>query len=534
MNLNLLLEMIRKHTYEILVLILCALMLIVLTVVTSKAQGLANNGATINISSMAYVTVAGGNGSGNLTNQDFGASTGNIENNGFIYVTGDWINNSALRVFNSNSGTVVLSGTYQNISGSTPTYFNNLQLEGSSSKVMQVDVTVGGGFAGPNGTLSLGNAELQLNAHTLTVTNPFTNAITRLNGFIVSETASAFNPSIVHWNCGGNTGYYLFPFGSSNGYTPVGIDKSSAINSDLYVSTRATKFDDNQPWATGVAHLNSPVIGGPGEVAVVIDRWYAIGATNPLSVNIDLTYSGLENTTTFAPNGIFGMQNWNGSNWLPPAGSGPGVVAGTATVSATGINIGPLNNNWVLANILAPLPVDLISYQARCDYPNINIEWVVANEQNISNYKIERSIDAKNFQTVALVTPQLNNTNNKYLWTDLHPGNGINYYRLIETDWNGESTIFNTLSVKPCSIGTNGEPQIYSNGSIIYFNLDQSASETIAVTLFDASGKQVLQEIKKLHDEQQFNIKTTLPEGIYFVRYSNQNSTYTQKVSLWQ
>ncbi|MEO8147549.1 MAG: T9SS type A sorting domain-containing protein [Bacteroidia bacterium] len=499
----------------------------------SQAQGLKNTGAVITINNGVNVTVNGGAGIGNFTNADFGAATGTVENAGEIYVTGDWTNNSAQHVFNASSGAVTLNATTQSINGTTITYFNDLFLGGSSTKTLDVDAWVGGGFSASSGTLSLASSQLDLNTHTLTVTNPLPTAITRNTGFIISETNAAFNPSIVQWNCSVNTGNYVFPFGSSHGYTPVGITKNSADNVSISASTRATINDDNLPLASGVTHLNSPLLGGPGEVPVVIDRWYYVSATSPIDVDIDFTYSGIENTTTYSPTGTFGMQNWTGL-WQPPVGSGAGVLTGTATVSAISQTIGPINNNWVLTNILAPLPIQLISFDAKCDGDKkVIVKWQTATEQNLSNYNVERSSDGIHFQTLATVLPQTNFTGTKnYKWTDYNPLSTTAYYRLKENDINGSSTIFKVAAVESCD-GKNNETEIYASSSTIYFNMNTSENNNCVIEVFDAAGKKVLNKIMAIENgTNNFQIETTLASGIYFVKYQTGNETGSQKLLL--
>ncbi|MEO8147888.1 MAG: T9SS type A sorting domain-containing protein [Bacteroidia bacterium] len=535
MRLNLKLDRIKKHTYELIIFIAVVILLIMIFSLVGKAQGLVNNGAVITINNGVNVTIDGGSTIGNFTNQDFGASTGTVENTGQLNVSGDWINNSSQHVFNSNTGSVILFGNGQAITGITSTYFNDLFLNGGGIKTLGVDALVGGGFVSPSGTLSLGSSQLDLNSHTLTVNNPSSTGVTRTNGFIISETNTAFNPSIVQWNCGANTGNYIFPFGSSNGYTPVGIAKNTSVASDLSVSTRATKFSDNLPWGSGVTHLNSPTIGGPGEVPVVIDRWYYVSASSPINVDLAFTYSGIENTTTFAPTGTFAMQNWTGL-WQPPVGSGPGVLAGTAIITATSQTIGPVNNNWVLANILAPLPIQLIAYNAKCDgNKKVSVTWQTASEQNLNNYNVQRSADGIHFQTLTTVPPQMNITGIKnYNWTDHNPLSALAYYRLKENDVNGDETIFKVLAVKSCD-GINDDGDIYSSGTTIYFNINHAVFNDCLIQVFDVAGKKVMNKVHQFHDgNRNFQIETELAPGIYFTRCEVGNYVMTKKVLLSQ
>ncbi len=77
------------------------------------AQGLINNGASIQLTSGSTIDVDFGSTIGNSKNLDNAAFTGTVMNSGTLLVSGDWINNSNDVVFPSNCGTVVLNGIYQ-------------------------------------------------------------------------------------------------------------------------------------------------------------------------------------------------------------------------------------------------------------------------------------------------------------------------------------------------------------------------------------------------------------------------------------
>lgn len=335
------------------------------------AQGVFNNGASIVLTSGSNIYVDGGQ-AGNFKNQDNGAFTGTVNNSGTISVSGDWVNNSTAFVFPTNSGTVSLIGGNQAIKGSTTTYFNNLNLSGSGVKTLEINTLTGGGFASPTGVLALNSLPLDLNLHTLLVNNPNTTAVTRTTGFIISETDTANNPSVIEWNAGSVNGTYVFPFGllTTPNYIPLTISKSSG-NTAMRVSTRMTPNSDNAPLESTVTTMYSALIGGSGEAAAVIDRWYDISSATAFTGAVDFTYRGAENTTTFAPTGTFGAQNWNGSGWLAVTGNGQGVTSGTAVVSIPDQALGGASATpWVLSSIGAALFVEELAGNSLLIYPN--------------------------------------------------------------------------------------------------------------------------------------------------------------------
>ncbi len=87
---------------------------------------------------------------------------------------------------------------------------------------------------------------------------------------------------------------------------------------------------------------------------------------------------------------------------------------------------------------LRVLPVTFTSIKAYKQDKNINVEWRVSNENNIKEYQAEKSVNGKDFTTLASVKP----TNNQggsavYVQPDTKPVTGDNYYRIRSVDMNG-------------------------------------------------------------------------------------------------
>ena len=98
-----------------------------------------------------------------------------------------------------------------------------------------------------------------------------------------------------------------------------------------------------------------------------------------------------------------------------------------------------------------PLPIDLISFNGEVLLemdPIVVLEWVVASQVNNDYYEIQRSIDVEQWETIETVTGAGNsNTQMSYLIIDDNPIEGISYYRLKQTDYNGMSESFHPISI---------------------------------------------------------------------------------------
>jgi hypothetical protein len=101
----------------------------------------------------------------------------------------------------------------------------------------------------------------------------------------------------------------------------------------------------------------------------------------------------------------------------------------------------PVDTDVLGQPCLLPLPVALMTFSARHEH-NVNVlDWKTASEINNAYFEIERSHDSKTFNTIGKITGAGNSsTVNTYAFTDNYPEKDRNYYRLKQTDFNGNIT----------------------------------------------------------------------------------------------
>jgi len=94
------------------------------------------------------------------------------------------------------------------------------------------------------------------------------------------------------------------------------------------------------------------------------------------------------------------------------------------------------------------LPVSLSSFSAIYEDRDVIITWTTASESNNAYFSIERSSDNLDWEEIGTVSGQGNsNEITEYSYTDAGLPAGTWYYRLRQTDHNGQSEIFAPLSV---------------------------------------------------------------------------------------
>ena len=502
------------------------------------SQGLINNGAYIVFAGASQMYIDG-NSSGNYLSQPSSVPTqGNITPSltSSITIEGNWTNNSSNVAFTVDGGGVVLAGNAQNIGGSSATAFYNLTLSGNGVKTLAVNSTTVGGQATYTGILSVGSSTLDLNANRMDVTNSATGAITRSSGYIISETNAALNPSIIRWYHRTIGGSRVYPFGVAGSYIPFTFNITNPMtNSAGYVevSTRATAAANNLPWAgvsnlgAAVLHMFSPNGGFPdGSDEVVIDRWWDITNSDPITADITFSYRGVENTLAAPYNVDFiGPQYWDGTGWINDnliIGFGAAAVSGAAVGSVTA---GGVNKfcPWVLSSKLSPLPIELINFDAKCVSNEIVLEWCTAAEKDNNYFTIEHSIDGINYTSIANVFGS-GTTNQKHCYYYTASSiSEMNYFRLKQTDNNETKTTSKVIVIPSCE-KMNGTILIAHGGAKeVGVILNSQHEQSLELQVHNTLGQLI--DVKKLEIVKGHNnVKVDLEKvsnGIYYISVYN-------------
>ncbi len=124
---------------------------------------------------------------------------------------------------------------------------------------------------------------------------------------------------------------------------------------------------------------------------------------------------------------------------------GTGKIFVGATTAASGYEV------WT-ANALAgaPLPVELLEFKGSLSGNDGLLQWKTENENNTSNYVMERSIDALNYSSIATVLARNSAGVNQYTYPDpniVSLGAPVVYYRLKLVDLDGTFKYSNIVAI---------------------------------------------------------------------------------------
>jgi hypothetical protein len=184
-----------------------------------------------------------------------------------------------------------------------------------------------------------------------------------------------------------------------------------------------------------------------------------------------------------------------------------------------------------------PLPIELLSFQAVSIEPFITLSWQTASETNNDFFSIERSADAVNFEEIAQ-KPGAGNSKAvlNYSFTDTNPLDGVNYYRLKQTDLDGTfsySAIKSALASKNDSyLRISPMPVVRGETLVIEF-YDQYSSDSRLI-LKSTDGKTWLDENISGSPHKQTRLSTcNLTPGMYILQVINQAGIQTAKVVIY-
>jgi ELWxxDGT repeat protein len=189
-----------------------------------------------------------------------------------------------------------------------------------------------------------------------------------------------------------------------------------------------------------------------------------------------------------------------------------------------------------------PLPLTFINFDRVLKNNEVELKWTTANEMNSKGFEVEKSTDSKNFFAIGFIKSKGNTTaETDYDFKDAAVQEGINYYRLKQTDNDGNFKYSSIIKVAYTNINANTiiiAPNPFSNSSTISFTL--STSQKVSIQIFDIEGRL----IKTLANEQmpagvhQITWNATnengsaVANGMYYLKLNVGNYTETKKLSV--
>lgn len=182
------------------------------------------------------------------------------------------------------------------------------------------------------------------------------------------------------------------------------------------------------------------------------------------------------------------------------------------------------------------LPVELIEFTGKAINKTSLLKWVSVEEVNLDVYELQRSKDGINFSAIAIAFSK-GSQRNEYEYTDLHPFDGSNYYRLKMIDKDGTYTYSKIVTVrfggsKAYSITIAPNP-VTTN---INLQMNDLPAGVYRIEVTNAIGQSQLK--RKINVEQPNQNETiarsqTMIQGIYYLSIYNEKNNKIKSMSFF-
>ncbi|MDZ4665805.1 MAG: ice-binding family protein [Bacteroidota bacterium] len=191
-------------------------------------------------------------------------------------------------------------------------------------------------------------------------------------------------------------------------------------------------------------------------------------------------------------------------------------TAGAASVDNVSITI---------PTCAVPLPIGLLSFIGYCSKKDILLQWRTSTETNNNYFTIERSLTATNWEIVGTVAGAGNSSSQlNYTLTDITPGEETLYYRLKQTDFNGNYKYGAIICINKCKDSGVDNLIVYPNPTKGKFELLHT-EETNTINSIDIFNSEGVKVYTPIDFQSKFDLSNNA-SGIYFMRIQ-QNSKVT-------
>ncbi|HET8964006.1 MAG TPA: T9SS type A sorting domain-containing protein [Chitinophagales bacterium] len=172
------------------------------------------------------------------------------------------------------------------------------------------------------------------------------------------------------------------------------------------------------------------------------------------------------------------------------------------------------------------LPVELQDFNVKCKDGKAAINWITASELNNDYFTVERSTDGEVFQPVGTVNGAGTSKQYRlYSFIDEEIFSTAVYYRLKQTDYDGQHKYFNLVSFDNCRLISGINVNLYPNplNEELNYQFELEKDAQLQIEIVDAVGRTVYS--KQLHATKGNQLLkldlTDLPKGMYIFKIND-------------
>ncbi|MEL6636407.1 MAG: T9SS type A sorting domain-containing protein [Bacteroidota bacterium] len=300
--------------------------------------------------------------------------------------------------------------------------------------------------------------------------------------------AASYNRRLGLWNPGDAAYNWVFIW---DGHNPFWNGRIVDYTATYPGGLTGAIHRDGQIWATAMIKVWD-AIGGPRTDKIF---WEGIGMTNSSTNQDD------------AANAVYAAAlslNYSLSE----------LTAIHGALSSSGYNLPAL-----------PLPVELARFSGFQEAGKVYLEWTTASERQNAYFKVQRSADGKDFETIGKVNGRGQSwTSYDYAFEDATPLPQLNYYRLEQVDHDGSSSYSEVLAFAFAPAGIEVFPNPVQ--STLTVQSDLLGAPQAEILIFDALGQLVQRQLADGKNGSTVAVNDLLP-GMYTlqIRAGAQTST---------
>ncbi len=219
------------------------------------------------------------------------------------------------------------------------------------------------------------------------------------------------------------------------------------------------------------------------------------------------------------------------STWQNEGNSGTtGTIAAGTVTSNSVTSFSPFTIGSIVPVVL---PISLLEFNAKPIDKKVICNWITASELNNDYFEIQRSADGNNFISIGNIDGAGTSSNREnYVFYDANPLNGLSYYRLKQTDFDGR---FTYSAIRPVNFKVDDfdftvyPNPVSTNEVFVQFN----NVEISAIRVSDVSGRPVAFEQKKTNSTSNKTIlvfPNKLPSGTYLVTFETTKGNHIRRL----
>jgi hypothetical protein len=426
-----------------------------------------NQGAYLHLGSNAFIKVDG--------NARFAADSsvhmdGEIKLSGNLYY-GDFT------PFVNGANVVFIDSNLQVIDGDASMKFQNLTLEKTGGNLqLQTDIEIINQLILSTGLLDIENHDIHLDS----------------TGTILNESDSNY----IYGDAGKIISYKILNNPLNENIGNIGVEITSTENLGLTTITRS--------------HASTSLGGNPS-----IFRSYEITSDSTFT-DVDLNFHFVNNEdqlNSLSPTSLK-IFFWD-TVWTEM----------TATLSPSNNSLQVADRNkfgFFTFGAGGLLPVEFLSFEAYLNENNqVDLIWTTATEINNDYFTIQRSENGFEFEDLGILKGAGNSTAIlNYTFEDVKPMQGVNYYRIMQTDYDGN---FDYSAIRSVAFFEKAEIVVFPNpiqdNNICVMGLRENAK----MIIYDVQGGiKFMQEIAStdVYQKNYVNIQNLQP-GMYYYNLSN-------------